>query len=188
MPNMGGFGGGMGGMGDFSKMFEEAMGSNPFGGYGGFGGGYPGSGGGRQQQGRQQQGRQQQRQQQGRQQQKQQQKPKPKPIPPPFTKGEESGVAVLSVDEKFPGSSAKHGWLIYFYDKNALADGDETTKEYIKTTKQLSTAILEKAHGKKNGMLFKVGAIDCAGSEMRLCKWRLKDAELPTFATVFNGM
>lgn len=186
MPNMGGFGGyggGMPDMGDFNKIFEEAMGSNPFGGYGGFGGGYPGGGGrqqGRQQQGRQQQGRRQQ-------QKQQQQKPKPKPIPPPFTKGEESGVAVLSIDEKFPNSSAKHGWLIYFYDKNALANGDETTKEYIKTTKELSTAILEKAHGKKNGMLFKVGAIDCAGNEMKLCKWKLKDAELPTFATVFNG-
>ena len=82
-------------------------------------------------------------------------------------------MAVLT-KEKFPDSRAKHGWLIYFYDRNDLAE-DPTTEEYVSTTKQLASALLEKAQGNKNGMLFKVGAIDC------------DHIPLPTFVTVFNG-
>jgi hypothetical protein len=169
MPNMNGFPGyGGSGMGaDFEKMYRDAMPNmngfnmNGFPGYGGGGGG--GS--------------------------RQQEKRKPKKaqhVPPPFTKGEESGVAVLT-KEKFPDSRAKHGWLIYFYDRNDLAE-DPTTEEYVSTTKLLASTLLEKARGKKNGMLFKVGAIDCAGSEMTFCKWKLGDhIPLPAFVTVFNG-
>jgi hypothetical protein len=185
----------MGGMGDFEKMFKDSMKNFDFGGFpgggfsgggfpgsGGFsGGGFPGSGGfpGAGGQGRSRQ--------QGRSGQQQQKNPKkPHIIPDPFTKGEESGVAVLT-KEKFPGYLAKHGWLIYFYDKADLSE-DPTTKEYVSVTKQLSTALLENAKGKKNGMVFKVGVIDCNGHEMVFCKWKLGDnVQLPTFATVFNG-
>lgn len=173
-PNMGSMGGdydkmyrdamkGFPGMGaDYEKMYRDAMPNmNGFPGYGGGGGGRSG--------------------------QQEKRKPKkPQYIPPPFTKGEESGVAVLT-KEKFPDYRAKHGWLIYFYDRNDLAE-DPTTEEYVSTTKQLASALLEKAQGNKNGMLFKVGAIDCAGSEMKFCKWKLGDhIPLPTFVTVFNG-
>ena len=182
----GGFGGmgSMGGMGDFDKIFKDAMpnmggfGMNGFSGMGGF----PGAGGSRQQQSRNQQ-----RQQQQRQQQRQKPKKRPQNIPSPFTKGEESGVAVLT-KEKFPDSRAKHGWLILFFDKNDSIEG-HTTKEYVSTTKKLSKALLDKAQGKKNGMSFKVGAVDCSGADINWCKWKLEDdnIDLPTFATVFNG-
>ena len=177
----GGFGGmgSMGGMGDFDfeKIVKDAMpnmggfGMNGFYGMGGF----PGAGGSRQQQPRQQRPQ-------------ERKKPKkPQNIPPPFTKGEESGVAVLT-KEKFPDSRAKYGWLILFYDKNDFIEG-HTTQEYVSMTKNLSKALLDKAQGKKNGMAFKVGAVDCSGDIMNWCKWKLEDdhIDFPTFITVFNG-
>jgi len=154
--------GGGGGFGGFESMFQG------FGGAGGFGGGF---GGGQQQ----------------RQQKKKQQQ---QPSPPAFRKDDPSGVVPLG-KAKFPDTRSKHAWLLLFYDNNSHQK-DGTTKQYVSQAKQLSEGVLKKAKGSKNGMLFKVGAVDCSNGSnneaLKFCQSKLgKGVKLPAFATVLNG-
>jgi hypothetical protein len=164
MPNMNGFNMG----GGFPDMSSFNMG-------GGFSGGMPnmngfpgGAGGGQ------------------RQRHTETRRPKePEDAPPAFTQGEESGVVPLS-HEKFPDAGSKHVWLIYFYDKN-IVSRDPTTKEYVDVAKQLSSTLLKKAKGKKDGVTFKVGAVDCSRDQKAFCESKLGASKTPTFATMLNG-
>jgi len=168
--------------GDAFKMFEQMFG----GGGGGFGGGgsrsrggggaggfpfeqmFGGMGGGGM--GGQQGQRRQQQQQQA---------------PPIFKKDDPSGVVPLG-KAKFPDAKSKHAWLLLFYDKDNQQDA--TTQKYVSLAKQLSEVVLKKAKNAKNGMVFKVGAIDCSGEAMKFCQKKLgKNNDLPSFATVLNG-
>ncbi|KAL7447149.1 hypothetical protein ACHAXM_010586 [Skeletonema potamos] len=167
--------------GDAFKMFEQMFGGGDFGGFGGGGsktrggsGGFgfeqmfQGMGGGGGMGGQQGQRRQQQQQQ-----------------APLFTKDDPSGVVPLG-KAKFPDARAKHAWLLLFYDKNNQQDGK--TEKYASLAKQLSEVVLKKAKNAKNGMVFKVGAIDCSGDSMTFCQKKLgKNNDLPSFATVLNG-
>merc|ERR1719410_1707088 len=109
----------------------------------------------------------------------------PKEVPPVFAKDDPSGVVTLG-KAKFPGSSAKHAWLLLFYKKDAQAD--KKTNEYVSLAKKLSDGVLKKAKGAKNEMIFKVGAVDCDGKALKFCQAKLgKDVQLPAFATVLNG-
>lgn len=173
--------------GDAFKMFEQMFGGGGGGGFGGGGsrsrggggaGGFPGMGGfeqmfqgmggmggmgGQQGQPRQQQQR----------------------AAPIFKKDDPSGVVPLG-KSKFPDARAKHAWLLLFYDKDNQQD--TTTQKYVSLAKQLSEVVLKKAKNVKNGMVFKVGAIDCSGEAMRFCQKKLgKNNDLPSFATVLNG-
>mmetsp|Transcript_28866 Transcript_28866/g.58230 ORF Transcript_28866/g.58230 Transcript_28866/m.58230 type:complete len:537 (-) Transcript_28866:114-1724(-) len=152
------FGGGMGG-GSFESAFGGGGGFESA--FGGSGGGFGGFGGGGP-------------------------RGRPQDEPPVFSKNDPSGVVPLG-SAKFPDSKSKHAWLIFFYDKN-MAQRDATTEQYISQAKQLSEAVLKKAQNKKNGMIFKVGAVDCSGDTMKFCKSKLgKGVDPPAFATVFNG-
>ncbi|KAL3804377.1 hypothetical protein HJC23_011305 [Cyclotella cryptica] len=173
---MGGFNmGSMGGMGGFEKMFTGGipnMGGFSGGGFsnkGGFpGGGFTGRGGGTQGQRDGQRSR------------------KPEEAPPAFSKDDESGVVSLG-ERKFPDARSKHAWLIYFYDKNNVSR-DPTTREYVAVAKQLSKTLLRKAKGKKDAMMFKVGAVDCSGNTNGFCESKLgSGVKVPTFAIVLNG-
>ena len=172
--------------GDAFKMFEQMFG----GGGGGFGrggsrsrggaGGFPGMGGFEQMfqgmggMGGGMGG------QQGQRRQQQQQ------AAPIFTKNDPSGVVPLG-KAKFPDARAKHAWLLLFYDKDNHQQ-DATTQKYVSLAKQLSEVVLKKAKNNKNGMVFKIGAIDCSGEAMRFCQKKLgKNRDLPSFATVLNG-
>mmetsp|Transcript_135 Transcript_135/g.306 ORF Transcript_135/g.306 Transcript_135/m.306 type:complete len:332 (-) Transcript_135:154-1149(-) len=172
MPNMGG----MGGM--------PNMGGMP--GMGGFGGG----GGGQQHQ-KNRGGGGQQRQQQGRGGQHQrhpQQEQQPQESPTVYTKDDPSGVVPLG-KSRFPDTRAKHAWLMLFYDRDSF-EHDATTKSYVSQAKQISEGVLKKAKNVKNGMIFKVGAVDCSGGSAadQFCQKKLgEDVELPAFATVLNG-
>lgn len=178
--------------GDAFKMFEQMFGGGDFGGFGGSGGsrsrggggagGFPGMGGFEQMfQGMGGMGGAGMGGQQGqRRQQQQQQAP-----PPLFKKDDPSGVVPLG-KAKFPDARAKHAWLLLFYDKNNQQDGK--TEKYASLAKQLSEVVLKKAKNAKNGMVFKVGAIDCSGDAMKFCQKKLgKNNDLPSFATVLNG-
>lgn len=170
----GGMGGGFpgGGMGGFEQMFA---GMGDMGGMGGI----PGMGG---------MGGQQQRGGGGHQKNRaggQQQRPQPTPA---YTKDDPSGVVPLG-KSKFPDSRAKHAWLMLFYD-GASVQEDETQSRYVALAKQISEGVLKKAKNAKNGMIFKVGAVDCSASEdaLKFCKSKLgKGGSIPTFATVLNG-
>lgn len=136
-----------------------------FGGAGGFGGGGFGGGG---------------------------QQKKKRPAPPAFHKDDPSGVVPLG-KAKFPDTRSKHAWLLLFYDNNSHQK-DGTTKQYVSQAKQLSEGVLKKAKGSKNGMIFKVGAVDCSNNgsnnndALKFCRSKLgKGVELPAFATVLNG-
>lgn len=154
------FGGGGGGFG--------AGGSRSGGGMGGFEQMFQGMGGGGGFGGQQGQRRQQQQQ-----------------APPVFKKDDPSGVVPLG-QSKFPDSKAKHAWLLFFYDKNN--QNDRKTDKYISLAKQLAEVVLKKAKNSKNGMVFKIGAIDCSGDAMKFCKKKLgKSSDVPSFATVLNG-
>ena len=156
------FGGGGGGFG--------AGGSRSGGGMGGFEQMFQGMGGGGGFGGQQGQRRQQQQQQQ---------------TPPVFKKDDPSGVVLLG-QSKFPDSKAKHAWLLLFYDKNNQQD--RKTEKYVSLAKQLAEVVLKKAKNSKNGMVFKIGAIDCSGDAMKFCKKKLgKSSDVPSFATVLNG-
>eukprot|EP00956_Cyclotella_meneghiniana_P005577 scaffold7169_cov76-Cyclotella_meneghiniana.AAC.9 len=177
----GGFpGGGFPGGGSFSgggsfnnadafKMFNGMFGKGGSGGSGGFGGGFDfgnmfggggGFGGGQQQQ------------------QKQQQQ-KAQPVFP------KDGAVVPLGKPKFPDSKAKNAWLILFYDKTKAQQGS-TTEQHISHAWNLAEGLLKKSKS-KNGMIFKVGAVECS-AEKSFCQKKLgKDADLPRFATVLNG-
>lgn len=104
---------------------------------------------------------------------------------PVFKKDDPSGVVPLG-QSKFPDSKAKHAWLLLFYDKNN--ERDRQTEKYVSLAKQLSEVVLKKAKNNKNGMVFKIGAIDCSGDAMKFCQKKLgKTSDLPSFATVLNG-
>lgn len=106
--------------------------------------------------------------------------------PPPVLKDDPSGVVPLG-KSKFPDSRSKHVWLMLFYDKDKY-EQDEKSNRYVAQAKQLSEGLLKKAKNVKNGMIFKVGAVDCSGDAFKFCQWKLgKDIELPVFATVLNG-
>ncbi|KAL9191445.1 hypothetical protein ACHAXT_001151 [Thalassiosira profunda] len=156
--------GGFPGGGGFEQMFTGGGGGggfeNLFGGMGGMGGGGAGA------------GQQRQRQRQA--------------APAVFAKDDPSGVVPLG-KPKFPDSRAKHAWLLLFYDKDQVQQ-DATTQQYVSVAKQLSEGLLKKAKGSKNGMLFKVGAVDCSGDTRGFCQKKLgKGADVPAFATVLNG-
>ena len=185
-PGSGGGGGGAGHSthhtfngGDAFKMFEQMFGAGFGAGGASSGGGFPGmggfqqmfqgmggmgsSGGGHQRQHRQQQHQ----------------------SPLVFKKDDPSGVVPLG-QAKFPDAKAKHAWLLLFYDKNNQQDGK--TEKYVSLAKQLSEVVLKKAKNSKNGMVFKVGAIDCSGDVMKFCQKKLgTKSDLPSFATVLNG-
>lgn len=115
-----------------------------------------------------------------------QQKKEPTPV---FLKDDPSGVVPLG-KAKFPDARAKHAWLLLFYDKER-AEEDPTTRQRVALAKKLSAGVLKKAKGVKNGMIFKVGAVDCSGGEeaLRFCRQQLAadDAVIPAFATVLDG-
>lgn len=177
----GGFpGGGFPGGGSFSgggsfnnadafKMFNGMFGKvgSGGGGGGGFGGGFDfgnmfggggGFGGGHQQQQRQQN------------------------TQPVFPK---DGTVVPLGKPKFPDTKAKNAWLILFYDKTKAQRGS-STEQHISHAFHLAEGLLKKAKS-KNGMIFKVGAVECS-TEKSFCEKKLgKDVDLPRFATVLNG-
>jgi len=165
----GGGGGAFPGGGGFESMFQ-GMGGMP--GMGGMGGGGFGGFGGRSGQQRQKY---------------RQQRQQPTQTPPLFSKDDPSGVVPLG-KAKFPDTRSKHPWLMLFYDKD-MHQKDEKTKQFVSQAKQLSEGVLKKAKGVKNGMIFKVGAVDCSsGDALRFCQSKLgNDVTLPTFATVLNG-
>ena len=104
----------------------------------------------------------------------------------PVSKNDPSGLVPLG-KSKFPDVHATHPWLILFFNSK-MFDQDSTTKHYVSQAKQLSEGLLKKAKNVKNGMIFKVGAVDCDGDALRFCQSKLgKGVELPTFATVLNG-
>lgn len=172
--------------GDAFKMFEQMFGggggfggggSRSRGGRGGGAGGFPGMGGFEQMfQGMGGGGM------GGQQGQRRQQQQQAAPI---FKKDDPSGVVPLG-KAKFPDARAKHAWLLLFYDKDNQQDA--TTQKFVSLAKQLSEVVLKKAKNNKNGMVFKVGAIDCSGEAMKFCQKKLgKNNALPSFATVLNG-
>ena len=174
--------------GDAFKMFEQMFGGGGGGGFGGGGsrsrggrgggaGGFPGMGGFEQMfQGMGGGGM------GGQQGQRRQQQQQAAPI---FKKDDPSGVVPLG-KAKFPDARAKHAWLLLFYDKDNQQDA--TTQKFVSLAKQLSEVVLKKAKNNKNGMVFKVGAIDCSGEAMTFCQKKLgKNNALPSFATVLNG-
>eukprot|EP00578_Thalassiosira_sp_NH16_P008961 CAMPEP_0181111136 /NCGR_PEP_ID=MMETSP1071-20121207/19107_1 /TAXON_ID=35127 /ORGANISM="Thalassiosira sp., Strain NH16" /LENGTH=601 /DNA_ID=CAMNT_0023194995 /DNA_START=15 /DNA_END=1817 /DNA_ORIENTATION=+ len=186
-PEAAGFGAGnRGSSGHAPRRAQQQSSGTPFGGSdsfgggarGGFGGGFPGFQsffGGMPGMGRQQQKR-------------QQTKPKDKPPPALFGKDDPSGVVPLG-SSKFPDTRSKHAWLILFYDRGVYQK-DKATKGYVSRAKQLSEGLLKRAQNVKNGMIFKVGAVDCGGDapHLRFCKSKLgKDVGIPAFATVLNG-
>mmetsp|Transcript_20421 Transcript_20421/g.33624 ORF Transcript_20421/g.33624 Transcript_20421/m.33624 type:complete len:491 (+) Transcript_20421:73-1545(+) len=175
--------------GDAFKMFEQMFGggggfggggSRSRGGRGGGAGGFPGMGGFEQMfQGMGGMGGGGMGGQQGQRRQQQQQ------AAPIFKKDDPSGVVPLG-KAKFPDARAKHAWLLLFYDKDNQQDA--TTQKFVSLAKQLSEVVLKKAKNNKNGMVFKVGAIDCSGEAMKFCQKKLgKNNALPSFATVLNG-
>lgn len=114
---------------------------------------------------------------------------KPQESPPVFVKDDPSGVVPLGKGSgkksKFPGPKAKHAWLVLFYDK-AKAQQDQTQK-YVNLAKQLAEKMIEKAKGNKDGVTYKVGAVDC-GDSLQFCRSKIgKNAAIPAFATVLNG-
>ena len=150
--------------GDAFKMFEQMFGGGGGGGSRSGAGGFPGMGGmgGGGMGGQQGQRRQQQQQ-----------------APPVFKKDDPSGVVTLG-KAKFPDARAKHAWLLLFYDGKS--------DKHVTLAKQLSEVVLKKAKNVKNGMVFKVGAIDCSGDAIKFCQKQLgKNIDLPSFATVLNG-
>lgn len=105
---------------------------------------------------------------------------------PTVSKNDPSGLVPLG-KSKFPDVHATHPWLILFYDKIMLGQ-DPKTEQYMSEAKQVSEGVLKKAKNIKNGMVFKVGAVDCNGDALRFCQSKLgKGVELPAFATVLNG-
>lgn len=105
---------------------------------------------------------------------------------PVVSKNDPSGLVPLG-KSKFPDVHAAHPWLILFYDRD-MFEQDSTTKQYMAQAKQLSEIVLQKAKNVKNGMIFKVGAVDCNGDALRFCQSKLgKGVKLPAFATVLNG-
>lgn len=103
-----------------------------------------------------------------------------------FLKEDPSGVVRLG-KLKFPDSRAKHAWLLLFYDGDA-ARRDPITQQHIALAKKLSEEVLWNSQNVKNGMLFKVGAVDCGGEALRFCLTKLGDgADIPAFATVLKG-
>ena len=103
-----------------------------------------------------------------------------------FTKDDPSGVVPLG-KAKFPDARAKHSWILLFYDKS-MVQQDAATEKYVSQAKQLSEAVLKKAKNIKNGMIFKVGAVDCSGDALTFCQSKLGiNVDLPAFATVLNG-
>lgn len=116
---------------------------------------------------------------------------KRKESPPVFVKDDPSGVVPLGKSSgkksKFPGPNAKHAWLILIYDK-AKAQNDQTQKTYVNHAKQLAEKMIEKAKGNKDGVTYKVGAVDCSGDSLQFCRSKIgKNAANPAFATVLNG-
>jgi len=89
---------------------------------------------------------------------------------------------------KFPTASSKYAWLLLFYDKDK-AQRDRTTKQYVSLAKELSEVVLKKAKHVKNGVIFKVGAVDCSGKSLQFCQSKLdtQGLDLPVFATVLSG-
>lgn len=160
----GGFGGGSFGNADAQKIFASMFGGGGGGGASFDFGSMFGGGGGQQRQQRQQQ-----------------QQKKPEAI---FKKDDPSGVVPLG-RPKFPDAKAKNAWLVLFYEREQ-AQRDSTTQQYISHAKQISEGVMKKAKS-KNGVIFKVGAVDCSADKM-FCEKKLgKSVGIPRFAVVLNG-
>merc|ERR1711982_224787 len=121
----------------------------------------------------------------------QQRKTKPSPAreaPPVFEKNDPTTGVVPLGKGKFPDDKSNFPWLMLFYNREA-AEGDHETQRLVQLAKQLSRKVLEKAKGAKNGMVFKIGAVDCSGdAALKFCQSKVgKETLLPSFATVLNG-
>lgn len=129
--------------------------------------------------------------QQQRQQQPRQQEQPRKKKQDDYGQADPSGVMPLG-KRKFPDTRSNHAWLVLFFDADHSDDPSEKgpTGRYITMAKQISEKQLMKTKGKVDLVMYKVGAVDCAGGSeaTQFCITQLGEhAEIPSFATVING-